>query len=131
MLDLMQRFNAEMNAGPAWVVIWVNIMVVILALAIPFSFVRREARVVLIGTLLGMVGTMMAYHHFGYQRILGIGHILFWTPTVIYLWLRRASLRPGDTLSGKWLVLAGLVMALSLVFDYADLVRWLMGSRGA
>ena len=131
-MDIMNQFNADMVANsPAWVPVWVNAMVAVLALSIPFSFIRKEARWILLGTALGMAGTIVAYSQFGYSRILGIGHVLFWTPTLIYIWSIRERWNVGATWFGKWVVLAGLVMMVSLVFDFADVARWLLGERGA
>lgn len=129
-MDIMNQFNAEMMAAsPGWVVIWVNVMVAVLALSIPFAFVRKEARWILLGTILGMAGTIVAYSQFGFTRILGIGHILFWTPTLIYIWSIRGRWNVSGSWFGKWVVVAALVMAISLAFDYTDLARWLLGER--
>ncbi len=130
-MELMQQFNTDMAAySPGWVGVWVNFMVAVLLLGgVAFSFVRVEARWVLLATLLGMVGTMLAYSQFGFTRILGIGHILAWTPALIYLLARRRHWRAGETWSGRWLALAAAIFAVSLVFDYSDLARWLLGER--
>ena len=131
MLELLNRFQADMATEAAWVPIWVNVMGAILLFAIPFSFVRVEARWVLLGVLAGGIGTLVVYNYFGYQRILGLGHILFWTPTLIYLFGRRKKLRIRETLSGKWLALAAVTIAISLVFDYSDFIRWVFTNTSA
>ena len=118
-----------MASGPAWVPIWVNVMGAILLLAIPFSFVRVEARWVLLGVLAGGAMTLILYSQFGYQRILGLGHMLFWTPVLIYLFQRRTRLRFGETWSGKWLALAALTSAIAWVFDYSDFFRWVIADQ--
>ena len=129
-MELFSQFNAEMTANsPLWVEIWVNVMVAVLALAIPFSFARSEARWILLGTVLGMAGTIVAYSQFGFTRILGIGHILFWTPTLVYMLGLRGRRVGQHTLFGKWVFAAIFVMGASLAFDYVDLLRWLLGER--
>jgi hypothetical protein len=131
-MDIMTQFNADMAAAsPDWVGLWVNVMVLVLALSIPFSFVRKEARWILLGTILGMAGTIVAYSHFGFTRILGIGHILFWTPTLLYMLRQRQNWKVSSTWFGKWIMLAALVMAISLAFDVTDLARWLLGERAS
>jgi hypothetical protein len=131
-MDIMTQFNADMAAAsPAWVGLWVNVMVLVLALSIPFSFVRKESRWILLGTILGMAGTIVAYSHFGFTRILGIGHILFWTPTLLYMLRQRQNWKVSSTWFGKWITLAALVMAISLAFDVTDLARWLLGERAS
>ena len=130
-MDLFGNFSEEMAArSPQWVGIWVNVMIVVLMAAVPFSFIRKEARWILLGTVLGMAGTVIAYAIFGYTRILGIGHILFWTPTVLYMLSWRKNWDVVSTWFGKWIVLACTVMGVSLVFDYSDFARWAAGERG-
>lgn len=129
MLDLLTNFQLEMNTGPTWVPIWVNVMGAILMLSIPFSFVRVEARWALLGVLAGGVSTIALYSQFGFVRLLGLGHVVFWTPTLIYLLSRRNDWRVKETLAGKWIVLAAATIAFSLVFDFSDVARWLLGDR--
>lgn len=129
-MDLFNQFNTDMmTKSPGWVVIWMNVLVLVLAGSIPFAFIRKEARWILLGTILGMAGTFVAYTQFGFTRILGIGHILFWTPTLIYIWRIRDRWNVGGSWFGKWIIAAALVMAISLAFDYTDLARWLLGER--
>src|SRR6056297_3438441 len=115
--------------SPTWVGIWVNVMILVLAISIPFSFVRAQARWILLGTILGMAGTIVAYQQFGFTRILGLGHIIFWTPTLLYMLTLRGREDVIDTLFSKWLLLAIIVMSASLAFDYVDFLRWLLGER--
>lgn len=130
MPELVQNFMSDVAEGPQWVEIWVNVLAGVLMLSIPFSFVRTEARVVLAGFLLGAGAVIVLYSQFGLERILGLGHIVFWTPLLVWLLLRRDKWQVRETLSGKWLVAATAVLAISLAFDYVDVVRWLLGERG-
>ncbi|MEM7327294.1 MAG: hypothetical protein AAF437_01065 [Pseudomonadota bacterium] len=129
-MEIFSQFLAEMNANsPTWVIIWVNAMVLILALAIPFSFSYREARWILLGVVLGMIGTIVAYSMFGFTRLLGLGHILFWTPTLIYIITVRGWKTYHKTLFSRWLILAAVIIGISLAFDVIDLLRWGLGER--
>ena len=131
MMELLNNFQAEINAGPAWVAIWVNVMGAILLLSIPFSFIRLSARWVLLAVIAGGTATVALYSQFGYERILGLGHVVFWTPALLYLLSIRKGWRVRETITGKWIALAALTMAVSLAFDYTDVARWLLGDRGA
>jgi hypothetical protein len=98
MQDLMAAWQADVAKQPQWVQYWMDIMVVVLGVfAAPFSFVRVEARWILAGFLAG-AGTLMAlYSQIGYSRLLGLAHVIFWTPVLIYLVRRRAQWRvSGD-----------------------------------
>ena len=74
-----------------------------------------------------------SYHvddEIGYVRLLGIVHVILWTPLFVYL-LRRAwhgEMRPGFRVV-MWLFVVSL--AISLVFDYVDVVRYLLGERAS
>ncbi|MEZ5998627.1 MAG: hypothetical protein R3B98_08035 [Hyphomonas sp.] len=130
MSELMAAWSADVAKQPQWVQIWMDVMmVVLLALSAVFSFVRVEARWVLVGFLLGAAGLIGIYSQMGYTRLLGLGHVIFWTPVLIYLLRRRPHWRVKETLSGKWIVLSTAVMTISLAFDYTDVIRWVLGER--
>lgn len=130
-MEIFSQFYAEMTANsPAWVLIWVNAMVFVLAIAIPFSFSYKEARWILLGSVLGMLGTIGAYALFGFTRLLGLGHILFWTPTLIYIITVRGWKTYHKTLFSRWMILAAIIIGISLAFDVVDLLRWILGERG-
>lgn len=129
-MEIFSQFYTEMTTNsPAWVLAWVNIMVAILSLSIAFSFGYREARWILLGVVLGMIGTIVAYALFGYTRLLGLGHILFWGPTLIYIVTVRGWKTYHKTLFSRWLILAAIILGISLAFDVVDLLRWLLGER--
>ncbi len=119
----------DLRAAPAWVGVWVNVMGAAFALAIPFAFTRVEARAALLVMALTFPAMIAAHSLIGYSRLLGLVHVVFWTPFAIWLWRRRDSWRVRETLGGKWIVLLFAIMLVSLVFDYADVARWLMGER--
>lgn len=130
MQELMAAWQADIAKQPQWVQVWLNVMMVVLpGMALVFSFVRVEARWVLAGFLAGAVAMLGLYSQMGYVRLLGLGHVIFWTPVLVYLLRRRAHWRVKETLSGKWIVLAVTVLTISLAFDYTDVIRWVLGER--
>lgn len=68
------------------------------------------------------------FGEYGYQRILGLAHIVFWTPLLIYLWARRRHWNMAS-LSGKWLAALFATNLVSLIIDYIDVARYLSGER--
>ncbi|MEM9571123.1 MAG: hypothetical protein AAF996_06630 [Pseudomonadota bacterium] len=129
-MEIFSQFYTEMTThSPVWVLVWVNFMVAVLALAIPFSFTYSEARWILLGVVLGMLGTIGAYAMFGFTRLLGLGHILFWGPTLIYIITVRGWKTYHKTLFSRWLILAAIILGVSLAFDVVDLLRWILGER--
>jgi len=63
----------------------------------------------------------------GFNRLLGLGHVVFWTPLLLYLFRQRAELAPGRLRS--WVSTVILTNGVSLIVDYADVVRYLLGDR--
>ncbi len=122
-------FLRDLAAAPPWVGLWVNFMSLMLALSIPFAVKRVEARWALLVMALSMPAMIALYSLVGYGRLLGLVHVVIWTPFVIYLWRRRGEWRFRETLSGKWIALLFATMIVSLALDYADVVRWLLGDR--
>lgn len=129
-MDVMEAFSADLAAGPDWVEWWVNFMGLVFLLAIPFAFVRAEARWTLVAMALTFPSMMWLYSQVGYVRLLGIVHVIFWTPLAIYLWRRRDQWRARTTLAGKWIALLFATILISLAFDYADVIRYALGERG-
>ena len=130
-MELVEQFRADLMANsPDWVLIWLQVLVGVLALSVLFVPFRPEARAILVGTLMGIGMTIVIYAQFGFTRILGVGHILFWTPTLFYMLSLQGTTSVEKTWFSRWLWLAIAVMAVSLALDYSDLVRYLLGERG-
>lgn len=128
-MEVFKNFSADLVAGPLWVSLWVGFMGLVLLLAMPFAFKRAEARWTIVAMMCVFPFMMWLYCRFGYQRILGLPHVLFWTPLVIYIWSRRRTWQVKETLAGKWVFLAFGTMCTSLVIDYVDVARYFMGHR--
>jgi len=126
MLDLITAFQSEVGQLPLWVQIWMKFMEFILILSIPFSFVRVEARWILLGLIGAALTIIGLYATFGFEKILGLGHIVTFLPVAIYLYRRRSQWHISETWAGKWIALAFTVMSISLVFDIIDVSRWLL-----
>lgn len=65
----------------------------------------------------------LLYREFGFSRILGLSHVICWTPLVIVVWAEKA-LFPASTIYGGWLRLLLLTNVVSLVMDYSDVTRY-------
>ena len=125
MLEVFQNFQSELSGQPLWVQIWVYYLTLI-NLASIFFVKRIEPRWVFVAFLFAATSMMVLFALQGFTRLLGLGHIIFWTPLILYLWGRRGDIyltRP----SGIYLHLVFLTIVISLVFDYVDLVRYFLG----
>ena len=112
---------------PFWLKVWIFWMVFLNSASI--LFVRRaEGRWVLVAWLASLVMMNRLFDEFGYTRILGLAHVLCWSPLVVYLFRRRASF--GEGAFGGWARWLAITNAASLAIDYVNLARWALGDRG-
>jgi hypothetical protein len=89
---------------------------------------QRAARWVLAAWIGNVVFMSILYELNGYNRLLGLSHVIFWTPLVLWLFRRRAALREPRPF-GVWVVLLVATNSVSLVIDYVDVLRYLLGDR--
>jgi len=112
---------------PVWLQAWIYWMVFMNTASL--LFVRRaEGRWVLLAWVLSVVTMNRLFEAFGYTRILGLAHVIWWTPLVLYLFRRRAGF--GGGVFGGWARWLVITNAISLAIDYVDVARWALGDRG-
>ncbi len=117
---------------PQWVQLWLNVLVVG-TLGLPAALlIWSKTRVIGLMTLTIVLAAgfsvLWLYDRMGYVKLLGLPHVLLWTPLVIYQigQFQRRDLPPLPKL------LLGCVIAtmlISLAFDYTDVLRYIMGER--
>ncbi len=122
-----QLSDSIASVSGALVVLWVNFMGLVILLAIPFLITRKEARWTLLSMVFVIPLTLWMYKEFGYSRLLGLPHIIFWTPLLIYLFSRKDRWQVRSTLGGKWILLLICTISISLVMDYINVARGLFG----
>ncbi len=120
-------FAAHLLAQPLWVVVWVSWLGTMNAASI-FFLRHREARWVLAAFASAAIFVHVLFAVNGFNRLLGLAHLVFWTPLLVYLWnaLGRIAATSGY---GVWLRLLFASNAISLLFDFTDVVRYLLGER--
>lgn len=116
---------AGILAEPLYLLLWVFWLIVVNSAALLFLD-RIEARVVLGAWLVNIVLMTVLAEINGYNRFLGLSHVLTWTPLLLYLWKRRSQMM-GTSLAERWLRVLFATNALSLVVDYFDVGRYLLG----
>ena len=116
----------------AWLNIWLPILMLgsmILPVVLLIGKPSRIAGIVaIIAGLLSFFAISWMYEQLGYVKLLGLPHVLFYTPVVIYFISR---LRSGQLPKyAAWIMFASLVIILiSLAFDYTDVARYFLGER--
>ena len=109
---------------PGWLQVWIGWMVVVNTAS--FLFLRHSAaKWVAAAWVANVVLMNLRFSAFGYTRILGLSHVLLWTPLLVYLWRQRPW--PTPSLYGRWLTVLFATNLLSLVVDYVDVIRYLAG----
>ena len=127
-------FQEAISHQPQWVQLWLN-WLLLAAVVLPLTlFIWKQTRIAaaasLVASIGGGLGTGWLYSQMGFVKMLGLPHIIFWTPLAIYFFL---ILRSGNLSSWpRWIMTVVLVtIAISLAFDYTDLARYALGNRTA
>lgn len=117
---------------PAWVGYWLGVLF-LCAFILPAALLiwkptRLTAILAVISSVAAGFATAKLYETVGYVKLLGLPHIIFWTPLAIYLvmQLRRPEIPKLPRMI--MIVILGAI-TISLVFDYTDLLRYLLGNR--
>ncbi len=71
---------------------------------------------------------MFLYQQIGYVKLLGLAHIIAWTPLAVHLWFK---MRAPDVTKAPRLIMGVVftIILVSLAFDYVDAIRYLAGDR--
>lgn len=87
---------------------------------------RKPAKIVGIVWLGNIITMMTMYWLLGYVRLLGLSHVIWWTPLVVWLARNLFRGRPSGSYS-VWLYLLLISNVASLVIDYIDVIRYFLG----
>ncbi|MCZ6680142.1 MAG: hypothetical protein O7E52_23170, partial [Candidatus Poribacteria bacterium] len=79
------------------------------------------AKVIFVTFILSVMLMMGLYSRFGFEKILGMGHIL-WIPLLVYVLMEIPTAR--DTFK-SYLTILSLSIVISLVFDIVDVWKYL------
>lgn len=117
---------------PQWVQIWVNVLF-LGAFVLPATLlIWKPSRIAGLATVTASVlaagGVYWLYGQLGYVRLLGLPHVILWAPLVVWLWRQRAR-ADMPVWPRRIILLVCAVIAVSLVFDTADVLRYLLGQR--
>jgi hypothetical protein len=128
-------FNEAMfaAAGPmqvAWLY-WMSFALIVPPAVLAFSRATRLDAVIITVTNIAMLwGMSWIYDQMGFVRLMGIVHVILWTPLLIYL-VRRVRSDAIPTLFRVAMLIFMATIGISLVFDYTDTVRYLLGERAS
>ncbi len=109
------RFFIELMQQPIWIPVWVFFLMIVNVASVGF-WNEPLAKVIFVTFMLSVVLMMGLYSRFGFEKILGMGHIL-WIPLLIYMLMEIPTAR--DTFK-SYLIILSISIAISLVFDIVD-----------
>jgi len=118
------RFFSELLDQSAWVAGWVFALMVINMASLAF-WSEPLAKVILVVFMLSAMVMMGLYAVFGFERILGLGHV-FWIPLLGYL---IVQLQQIEGLFAGYLLVLSLAIGISLLFDIRDVWIYLSSKR--
>jgi len=121
-----------MALQPEWVMMWVYVLVagafVAPVVLLIWKASRKAGIITLVASLLAGFGVQMIFEAMGYVKLLGLPHLILWVPIVVFLMAQQAR---GDMPNWPrriiWFITA--IICISLVFDFIDVVRWILGER--
>ncbi len=125
MFEMIQEFMAAMERQPMWVQIWVNFLGAVNVAAILFVFKSRLSWIILGAIIFSLITISWLHSEYGYVRLLGLPHIIVWTPMLLYFWKVVPKFEPS--LLKKYLYLVMGTNFISLVIDYVDVARYFLG----
>lgn len=117
-------FFIELLDQPAWVARWVFVLMVINMAGLGF-WSEPLAKLIVVVFMLSAMLMMGLYAAFGFERILGLGHV-FWIPLLGYL---LVQLQQTEGLFAGYLIVLSLVIGISLLFDIRDVWIYLSSKR--
>ncbi len=117
-------FFPDLARQPLWVSIWVAILALVNIASVLF-WSTLVAKVVLVTFLLSALMMMALYSYYGFEKILGLGHI-FWVFLLPYILLQIPN---TDGRFFWYLVALSILLAISLVLDTVDVWKYFHDRR--
>lgn len=119
---------------PLWLQIWVMLLVIANMGAVAFVVsrpgevwrIRKEAIAIITSFVVAAIIMDWMYLTYGYVRLLGMAHLLAWTPAYVYVLSQRKHLGFSSCF-GKYIHFYLLVAGISLLIDVLDVIRYFAG----
>ncbi len=109
------RFFIELMQQPVWVPVWVLFLMIVHVASVAF-WDEPLAKVIFVTFMLSSMLMMGLYSRFGFEKILGMGHIL-WIPLLVYVLMEIPTARNTFKI---YLIILSISIVVSLVFDTVD-----------
>lgn len=127
----MSLNEAMAEFGPSWLQIWLPLLLLGAFIAPLVLLIWKQTRIIglisFAASLIAAVSIDYMYKQMGYVKLLGLPHVIFWTPLVIYLilQLRRHDFAVWPDRIMKFMI---VILCISLAFDFVDVARYFLGN---
>jgi len=113
------KFFVELMQQPVWIPIWVFYLMVINMVSVGF-WDEPLAKLIFITFMISAMLMMGLYSRFGFEKILGLGHIV-WVPLLVYVLMQLPAVEASFK---SYLVVLSVSIAISLAFDIIDVWKY-------
>jgi len=119
-------FFVELMQQPLWVSVWVFYLMIVNLVSLGYWH-ESLAKIVFTTFMTSAVLMMILYSRFGFEKILGLGHIL-WIPLLVYIVM---SIPTAETEFQAYLLVLAISIAISLLFDIIDVWKYFLDAKGS
>lgn len=91
---------------------------------------RYEALAIIVAFLLAGQFMDYLYAQYGYVRLLGLAHIVFWTPVYAWIFVHRKDYQATPYFA-KFVMFYLVMAGISLTIDVIDVARYALGETGS
>jgi hypothetical protein len=113
------RFFVELIQQAVWIPVWVLILMIVNVASVGF-WNESLAKVIFVAFMLSAMLMMGLYSRFGFEKILGMGHIL-WLPLLIYVLMEIPA---ASGTFKDYLIIWSIFTVISLMFDVVDVWKY-------
>jgi hypothetical protein len=113
------RFFVDLLRQPVWILLWVLFLMMVHIASVGF-WQEPAAQLIFASFLMSAMLMMGLYARFGFERILGLGHIP-WIPLLVYVLTQIPTAEPAFK---RYLLVLSVSIAISLVFDTIDVWKY-------
>jgi len=126
--------NAAIAAQEPWLQAWVMMLVIANLLAVLFIVSKEEsgfkfhpdALAILAGFIGAAIFMTWLHEQYGYVRLLGLAHLVFWLPVYVWVLSRYRRQQYGGWFQ-RYITLYLVIAGISLLVDVIDVIRYFLG----
>lgn len=138
MTDYPTLGDAMMATQPTWLLAYLYVLAAANLGAVFFIAKRTakgwrpryEAIAIIVAFLLAGQFMEYLYQQYGYVRLLGLAHIVFWVPVYAWIFTHRKDYASAPYFS-KFVVFYLVMSGISLTIDVIDTARYMLGETGS